>query len=75
MNVILIILDSLRADHVGCYGNTWIQTPTLDGLALKSAVFTRAFPESLPTIPMRRAIHTGRRPFPFATGLRRGPGA
>ena len=65
MNVILIILDTLRADHVGCYGNTWIRTPTLDGLAQESAVFTRAFPESLPTIPMRRAIHTGKRTFPF----------
>jgi arylsulfatase A-like enzyme len=65
MNVILIILDSLRADHVGCYGNTWIRTPTLDGLAQESIVFTRAFPESLPTIPMRRAIHTGKRTFPF----------
>jgi arylsulfatase A-like enzyme len=65
MNVILIILDSLRADHVGCYGNTWIQTPTLDGLAQESALFSRAFPESLPTIPVRRSIHTGRRTFPF----------
>jgi arylsulfatase A-like enzyme len=65
MNVILIILDSLRADHVGCYGNKWIRTPTLDALAVESAVFTRAFPESLPTIPMRRAIHTGKRTFPF----------
>ncbi len=65
MNVILIILDSLRADHVGCYGNSWIRTPTLDALAQESVLFTRAFPESLPTIPMRRAIHTGRRTFPF----------
>lgn len=65
MNVILIVLDSLRADHVGCYGNPWIRTPALDTLAEESAVFTRAFPESLPTIPMRRAIHTGRRTFPF----------
>jgi arylsulfatase A-like enzyme len=65
MNVILIILDSLRADHLGCHGNGWIQTPTLNGLAQESVVFARAFPESLPTIPMRRAIHTGKRAFPF----------
>ena len=65
MNVILIILDSLRADHLGCYGNTWIETPSLDALAEEGVVYTRAFPESLPTIPMRRAIHTGRRTFPF----------
>ena len=52
MNVILIILDSLRADHVGCYGNKWIRTPNLDALAEESVVFTRTFPESLPTIPL-----------------------
>jgi arylsulfatase A-like enzyme len=38
MNVILIILDSLRADHVGCCGNRWIRTPTLDGLAQGESV-------------------------------------
>lgn len=65
MNVILIVLDSLRADHLGCYGNTWIQTLALDALATESIRFTRAYPEALPTIPARRAIHTGLRTFPF----------
>jgi arylsulfatase A-like enzyme len=65
MNVILIILDSLRKDHVGAYGNSWIKTPTLDALAKESLRFTRAYPESLPTICARRAIHTGFRTFPF----------
>ncbi|MGQ9628932.1 MAG: sulfatase [bacterium] len=65
MNFILIILDSLRADHVGCYGNTWIKTPNMDALAKESVVLTRGFPESLPTLPVRRAIHTGMRTFPF----------
>ena len=27
MNIILVIMDSLRKDHVGAYGNDWIQTP------------------------------------------------
>ena len=65
MNVILVILDSLRKDHVGAYGNTWIQTPNLDALARESLRFTRAYPESLPTICARRAIHTGLRTWPF----------
>ncbi|UCG64742.1 MAG: sulfatase-like hydrolase/transferase, partial [Deltaproteobacteria bacterium] len=65
MNVILIVLDSLRADHVGCYGNTWIKTPNLDAFAEESALFERCFPESLPTVPARRAIVTGNRLFPF----------
>ncbi len=69
MNAIIVVLDSLRADHVGCYGNDWVKTPTLDALARESITFTRAFPESLPTIPMRRALHTGRRTWPFPDWL------
>ena len=65
MNVILIILDSLRKDHVGAYGNPWIKTPNLDALAEESLRFTQAYPESLPTLPARRAIHTGIRTWPF----------
>jgi arylsulfatase A-like enzyme len=65
MNVILVIIDSLRRDHLGVYGNDWIKTPNLDALAKESLRFDRAHPESLPTILARRAIHTGIRTFPF----------
>jgi len=65
MNVIMVILDSLRKDHIGAYGNDWINTPNLDALAGESLRFTRAYPESVPTIPARRAIHTGIRTWPF----------
>ncbi|MBW1699833.1 MAG: sulfatase-like hydrolase/transferase [Deltaproteobacteria bacterium] len=65
MNLILIIVDSLRADHVGVNGNHWIKTPNMDKLANNSVRFTKTYPESLPTIPVRRAIHTGKRCFPF----------
>ena len=65
MNVILVILDSLRKDHVGAYGNDRIKTPNLDAFAGESLRFTRAYPESVPTIPARRAIHTGIRTWPF----------
>jgi arylsulfatase A-like enzyme len=64
-NVIVIIIDSLRKDHVGAYGNPWIKTPSLDALARESLRFTQAYPESLPTICARRAIHTGIRTWPF----------
>ena len=64
-NVVLIILDSLRKDHIGAYGNDWIKTPNLDALAKDSLRFTRAYPESAPTICARRAIHTGIRTWPF----------
>jgi len=65
MNVVVVILDSLRRDHVGAYGNDWIQTPTLDALAKDSLRFTRPYPESIPTIPARRAVYTGKRTWPF----------
>jgi arylsulfatase A-like enzyme len=65
VNVVLVIVDSLRKDHVGAYGNDWIQTPNLDALAEESLRFTQAYPESLPTICARRAIHTGLRTWPF----------
>jgi len=63
-NVILIIIDTLRKDHVGAYGNDWIKTPTLDALAKESLLFTRAHPEAMPTLPARRSIHTGMRTWP-----------
>ena len=65
MNIILVIMDTLRQDHVGAYGNNWIRTPYLDAFAREAAVFTRCYPESLPTLPMRRAMHTGLRTYPY----------
>lgn len=65
MNVILVVLDTLRKDYVGAYGNPWVKTPTLDEVAERGTRFARVVPESLPTIPVRRALHTGIRTFPF----------
>jgi arylsulfatase A-like enzyme len=68
VNIILVIFDSLRKDCVGAYGSPpWgaVQTPRFDAFAGESLVMTRAYPESLPTLPARRAIYTGRRVYPF----------
>lgn len=65
MNLVLIVFDSLRQDHLGAYGNEWIHTPNLDAFSREAVTFTRCYPESLPTIPFRRSLHTGRRNFPF----------
>jgi arylsulfatase A-like enzyme len=65
MNIVVVIIDTLRKDHVGAYGNNWIKTPNLDALARESLLFTRAYPESIPSIPARRGVHTGIRSFPF----------
>ncbi|MCL4534679.1 MAG: sulfatase [Bacteroidetes bacterium] len=68
MNVVLVVFDSLRKDCVGYYGNPpwWpVQTPNLDRFAAESLAMTRAYPESLPTLPARRALYTARRVYPF----------
>jgi len=57
--------DSLRTDHVGCYGNKWIKTPNLDNLASEGVVFDYAYAEGLPTIPVRTSLLTGRYTLPF----------
>ena len=71
MNVVLVIFDSLRKDCVELYGSPpWgsVRTPHLNALAQESVVFDRAYPESLPTLPTRRAIYTGKRVYPFSKG-------
>jgi len=68
MNIVLVVFDSLRKDCMGCYGSPpWgeVATPHFDVLAEESLVMTRAFPESLPTLPTRRALYTGQRVYPF----------
>lgn len=64
-NVILVVIDSLRQDHVGAYGNNWIRTPNLDAFCSESVMFDHIYPESLPTLPFRRSLFTGKRTFPF----------
>ena len=65
MNVIVLMLDSLRPDHLGCYGNKWIKTPNIDRFAEECAVFDRAYAEGLPTLPVRTALFTGKYTLPF----------
>ena len=65
MNVLIVMCDTLRTAYLGCYGHPTIRTPNIDRFCASAARFTRAYPESLPTVPVRRAIHTGRRAYPF----------
>lgn len=60
MNVVVILLDTLRRDHLGCYGNPWIRTPNLDRLAARSTVFDNAYIGSYPCMPARQDLWTGR---------------
>jgi arylsulfatase A-like enzyme len=61
-NVVLIVVDTLRADHV--YGSR-ARTPNMDALAREGLRFLRAHPEAMPTVPARNSILSGRRVFPF----------
>ena len=65
MNIILIVSDTLRRDHLGCYGNPWISTPYLDRFAQRCVVFDRAYTGSFPTIPNRTDVMTGRYCFTY----------
>jgi arylsulfatase A-like enzyme len=65
-NILVVVSDTFRTAYMGAYGNEWIHTPRLDRFAQQGIRFANAHPESLPTIPVRRALHTGRRAFPFA---------
>jgi arylsulfatase A-like enzyme len=65
LNVLVLIIDSLRPDHVGAYGSPQVQTPTIDALANRGVRFNRAFPEAMVTVPARRSIFGSRRIFPF----------
>jgi arylsulfatase A-like enzyme len=65
MNVITIISDTFRRDHLGCYGNRLIKTPCIDRLAEQACVFESAFTGSFPTVPLRNDIMTGRYTFTY----------
>jgi len=60
MNFIIIVSDTLRRDHLGCYGNKWISTPNIDRFAEKSIKFDKVYSGSFPTVPHRRDLLTGR---------------
>ena len=64
MNVVVIVADSSRVDHLGCYGSH-VKTPNIDMLAVEGTVFEQGFSEGLPTLPTRTTWWTGRYTFPF----------
>src|SRR6266571_7924747 len=66
-NVVFITIDTLRADHLGCYGYARIETPNVDALARAGARFSHAYTPVPITLPAHTAIFTGS--FPVATGM------
>lgn len=66
-NIILITIDTLRADHLGCYGYKGVETPQIDALARLGIRFSEAFTPVPITLPAHTALFTGS--FPIATGM------
>jgi len=66
--VVLIVIDTLRADHVSCYGATGVQTPHLDALAGRGIRFADATTPAPVTLPAVSSLLTGR--WPFHHGVR-----
>ena len=60
MNVIWIVSDTFRRDHLGAYGNPHIRTPSLDKLAAGSVRFDAHYSAGFPTMPTRADHQTGR---------------
>ena len=61
-NIILLSIDTLRADRLGAYGYERPTSPTIDALAARGARFDRAFAESPWTLPSHMTMFTGLHP-------------
>ena len=70
-NILLVTIDTLRADALGCYGGA-AATPVIDALAAAGLRFTFAHAHAVVTLPSHASILTGR--YPFEHGLRENSG-
>src|SRR5258705_4420169 len=66
--IIIISIDTLRADHLPAYGYRKVKTPAIDELAANGVVFERAYSHAPQTLPAHTALLAGR--LPFETGVR-----
>ena len=68
-NLILITVDTLRADHLGAYGYRRATSPNLDALAKESLLYRRAFSQAPETNPSLSSLMTSH--YPHETQVRR----
>ena len=67
-NVLLITVDTLRADQLGCYGHPYVKTPAMDGLARQGARFGMHLVQEPQTNPSHASMLTGM--YPSSSGVR-----
>jgi len=68
LSVLLVTVDTLRADALGCYGHPTVQTPWIDALARDGVRFESAHAQNVVTLPSHANILTGR--YPLDHGIR-----
>ena len=61
MKFVMVFIDTLRPDHLGCYGYDRDTSPCIDDIASDSTVFTRCYATDVPTQPGFASIFTGQR--------------
>jgi arylsulfatase A-like enzyme len=71
VNVVLVTLDALRADHLGCYGYGRPTSPRIDDFAKTATLYRRALAASPWTLPSHATLFTGK--YPFEHGARTFP--
>lgn len=72
-NILFIMADQFRADHLGCEGHPYLKTTNLDALAKRGVRFSRAFVNSGVCGPSRMSYYTGRYPSSHGTTWNRVP--
>lgn len=60
MRTVFVLFDSLNRSAMGCYGGTVVKTPNFDRFAERGLTFDRHYVGSLPCMPARRDMHSGR---------------
>lgn len=73
MNVLFIMADQLRWDHLSCSGHPYLQTPNIDALARRGVRFANAFVNSGVCGPSRMSYYTGRYPISHGATWNRVP--
>ena len=73
MNVLFIMADQLRWDHLSCAGHPYLQTPNLDALAARGVRYSQAYVTSGVCGPSRMSYYTGRYPISHGATWNRVP--
>jgi choline-sulfatase len=60
MRILYIDIDTLRSDHLGCYGYPRQTSPNIDHLAARGVRFSRCYASDVPCLPSRTALFSGR---------------